>query len=91
MDHKGFDGLSKTPLKNYTGTIVHDHDVSYYSYGRHHQECLAHVLRYLVGAAENEPELTWHNQMHDLLQDMIHIRNKNPNGIPKDRVIILKE
>ena len=91
MDHKGFDGLSKTPLKNYTGTIVHDHDVSYYSYGRHHQECLAHVLRYLVGAAENEPELTWHNQMHDLLQDMIHIRNKNPNGIPKDKVIILKE
>ncbi len=29
--------------------------------------------------------------MHDLLQDMIHIRNKNPNGIPKDKVIILKE
>ena len=47
------------------GTIVHDHDRSYYSYGSYKisPECLAHVLRYLVGAIENEPHLTWHKQM----------------------------
>ena len=52
LDHKGHDGLSKTPVKDFEGTLIHDHDKSYYSYGSSHQECLAHVLRYLVGATE---------------------------------------
>ena len=51
-----------------------------------HQECLAHVLRYLVGAMENEPDLKWHKQMHSLIQKMIHTANKNKGGIPPERV-----
>ena len=82
VDHKGHDGLSQTPVKNFNGTIVHDHDRSYYSYGTGHQECLAHVLRYLVGAMENEPNLIWHRQMHALPQRMIHTAKRNSNGIP---------
>ncbi len=85
-DHKGHDGLSKTPIKNCEGVIVHDHDKSYYSYGSGHQECLAHVLRYLVGAIENEPNLTWHKQMHSLLQRMIHTAKRNRSGIPKEKI-----
>lgn len=85
-DHKGHDGLSKTPVKNFQGTLVHDHDRTYYSYGNSHQECIAHVLRYLVGAMENEPHLTWHRQMHRLLQKMIHTAKKNKNGIPDDKI-----
>ena len=85
-DHKGHDGLSKTPVKNCEGVIVHDHDKSYYSYGSGHQECLAHVLRYLVGAIENEPNLTWHKQMHSLLQRMIHTAKRNRSGIPKEKI-----
>ena len=90
VDHKGHDGLSKTPVKNFEGTIVHDHDKSYYSYGSSHQECLAHVLRYLVGAAEYEPSLSWHKQMHELLQNMIHTANINKSGIPRDIICSLK-
>ena len=86
MDHKGHEGLSQTPVKNFTGTIVHDHDRTYYSYGSNHQECLAHVLRYLVGAIENEPHLTWHKQMHRLLQKMIHIAKRNKSGLTKEKV-----
>ena len=86
MDHKGHEGLSQTPVKNFTGTIVHDHDRTYYSYGSNHQECLAHVLRYLVGAIENEPHLTWHRQMHRLLQKMIHIAKRNKSGLSKEKV-----
>lgn len=86
MEHKGHDGLSQTPVKDFNGIIVHDHDRSYYSYGSDHQECLAHVLRYLVGAMENEPHLTWHRQMHRLLQNMIHTAKRNKNGIPKEKV-----
>ena len=86
VDHKGHDGLSRTPVKNFRGTLVHDHDRSYYSYGKSHQECLAHVLRYLVGAMENEPHLTWHRKMHALLQKMIHIAKRNMCGISSEKI-----
>lgn len=84
LDHKGHDGLLQTPIKNFEGTIVHDHDTSYYTYGSSHQECLAHILRYLVGASENEPHLKWHKLMHQLLQKMIHKVKQHPHGLPKD-------
>lgn len=86
LNHKGHVGLSPTPVKDFKGTIVHDHDKSYYSYGSSHQECIAHKFRYLVGAIENEPNLKWHKQMHDLLQKMIHIAKKNKTGIPNEQV-----
>lgn len=89
LEHKGHEGLSQTPVKNFDGTLVHDHDRSYYSYGSSHQECIAHVLRYLIGAMENEPHLTWHKQMHTLLQKMIHTAKRNKSGIPKDKVSAL--
>ena len=91
LDHKGHEGLLQTPVKNFEGTLVHDHDKAFYSYGASHQECLAHVLRYLVGAMENEPELKWHHQMHALIQKMIHVAKRNPKGIPRDKVRILTE
>lgn len=71
-DHKGHEGLKGTPVEFNTNIIVHDHDISYYSYGSKHQECLAHILRYLKDAMENEPTLTWHRSMHELLQEVIH-------------------
>ena len=86
LEHKGHDGLSQTPVKNFDGTLVHDHDKSYYSYGSNHQECLAHVLRYLVGAMENEPNLKWHRKMHSLLQKMVHTAKKNKDGVPPEKV-----
>lgn len=91
LEHKGHDGLSQTPVKNFDGTLVHDHDRSYYSYGSSHQECIAHVLRYLVGTMENEPHLTWHKQMHALLQKMIHTAKRNKSGITKEKVDTLKK
>jgi len=91
LEHKGHDGLSQTPVKDFEGTIIHDHDKSYYSYGSSHQECLAHVLRYLVGAMESEPNLKWHKQMHELLQKMIHTAKRNKSGIPKDKIKTLTD
>lgn len=90
LDHKGHDGLSKTPVQNYKGTLIHDHDKTYYSYGRDHQECLAHVLRYLVGAIENEPELKWHKQMHSLLQEIIHASKKHKASLSNERIQFFK-
>jgi hypothetical protein len=73
--HKGHDGIKGSPVEDYQGTLVHDHDRTFYSYGRLHQECLAHILRYLLASIENEPGLQWNKKMWDLIRKMIHHRN----------------
>jgi len=73
-DHKGHEGLIDTPVEHYQHTLIHDHDKTFYSYGSNHQECLAHILRYLKDSMDNEPERTWNTQMHRLIQEMIHYR-----------------
>ena len=90
-DHKGHEGLAITPVNDFKKIIVHDHDRSYYSYGTAHQECLAHVLRYLVSAIENEPHLTWHKKMHSHLQRMIHLSKNNSGNLPQEKIKLLKE
>jgi hypothetical protein len=74
-DHKGHESVEGTPIKDHQGTLVHDHDKTYYNYGSNHQECLGHPIRYLKGCMENEPNLTWHKEMRELLREMIHYRN----------------
>ena len=79
-ENKGHNGIKGTPVEDYFGILVHDHDKTFYNYGSNHQECLAHVLRYLKDSIVNEPELKWNGQMRTLLQEMIHFRNELPEG-----------
>ena len=74
---KGHEGVKGTVTEDYQGILVHDHDITFYNYGEDHQECLAHVLRYLKSSIENEPDRTWNKKMHSLIQEMIHFRNKS--------------
>lgn len=74
-EKKGHAGIEGTPVEHFQGVLVHDHDTTYYSYGNAHQECLAHVLRYLKDSMVNESERTWNKKMHHLLQEAIHYRN----------------
>ena len=74
-EKKGHEGVKGTPVEDYQGTLVHDHDTTFYNYGGEHQECLAHILRYLKGSMENEPERRWNRRMHELVREMIHERN----------------
>ena len=78
-EHKGHQGISGTPVEEYLQTLVHDHDITFYNYGGDHQECLAHVLRYLQNAIENEPDLTWHKDMKALISRSIHEAKQNRN------------
>lgn len=73
-EKKGHNGVKGTVTEDYQGILIHDHDKTFYHYGSDHQECLAHVLRYLKDSIENEPERTWNKQMHSLVQEMIHFR-----------------
>lgn len=74
-EHKGHQGVAGTPVEDYQGILVHDHDVTFYRYGSEHQECLSHVLRYLKNSIENEPNLKWNQGMRELIREMIHYRN----------------
>lgn len=74
-DAKGHKGICGTVLENYVGTLIHDHDTTFYRYGMRHQECMQHNLRYLTGSEENEPERKWNKEMHGLLREMIHYKN----------------
>lgn len=77
--HKGHKGVKGTPVEDHQGTLVHDHDLTFYNYGSAHQECLDHSLRYLKGIIENEPGLSWPAEMRELLREMIHYRKKLPD------------
>ena len=73
-EKKGHEGVKGTVTEDYQGILVHDHDITFYNYGGEHQECLAHVLRYLKDSMDNEPDRTWSKEMRSLVQEMIHFQ-----------------
>ena len=85
---KGHEGVCGTVAQDYQGILVHDHEKTFYKYGSNHQECLAHVMRYLKDSMENEPERVWNSQMRSLLQEMIHYRNSLPEHMKCDETKI---
>jgi len=74
-EQKGHSGVKDTPVEHYSGILLHDHDKTFYSYGCLHQECLAHILRYLTASVEFEKDRKWNKPMLDLIREMIHYRN----------------
>ena len=79
-EHKGHKGVEGTPVEYHLGILVHDHELTFYNYGTGHQECLVHVLRYLLDSIENEKERTWSKKMRTLIQEMIHYANHLGDG-----------
>lgn len=77
-EKKGHEGVKGTVVEEYQGTLVHDHESTFFNYGSDHQECLAHVLRYLKDSMSNESDRTWNKQMHSLIRKMIHYRKNLP-------------
>lgn len=90
-DHKGHKGITDTPVADYGHTLVHDHDVTYYSYGSDHQECLAHVLRYLEDSIENESSLTWNRSMKALLDETIHLVKEQSTSLSDSAITAIEE
>lgn len=71
---KGKAPLEGSPIDGGSQVVVHDHDTSYYSFGGAHAECNVHVMRYLKGVEENEPERTWAAAMRSALADGLELR-----------------
>jgi len=92
-EHKGHEGVKGTPVEVFQGSLVHDHDRTFYNYGSAHQECLEHVSRYLKNSMDNEPNLQWNRRMRELIGEMIHFWNcldpddvRNPDQIEPGKV-----
>jgi len=79
-EHKGREGVKGTPTELNPNIHVHDHDITFYNYGSLHQECMIHILRYLLSSIENEKNLTWSTKMRELIQEMIHYRKSLDAG-----------
>jgi transposase len=56
-------------LPRFKGTMVHDFWASYFKYPCRHALCNSHLLRGLIGIAENYGQ-KWCEQMHDLLLEI---------------------
>ena len=85
-DTKGDAGLRGTPVEFFLNLLVHDHDKTFYHYGSEHQDCNVHHTRYLRGAAENEPGLTWHKEMLALLLEMNTAREKQNRKLEETQI-----
>lgn len=85
---KGHAGVKGTPAENYQGIMVHDHESTFYNYGSGHQECLAHIQRYLKDSMDNEKKLTWNSRMRSLIREMIHYRNSLEPGTAMEEAAI---
>jgi len=91
-ESKGIKGVLATAAENYGQTLIHDHDRTFYNYGLNHQECLAHILRYLQSTIENEKNLTWHKKMQSLLREMIaSVKEASLNALSKAAYIVAYE
>ena len=87
-EKKGHKGVKGTVTEDFQGILVHDHEITFYKYGNAHQECLAHVQRYLKDSMENEPSLTWHRKMRELIREMVHYRNEHTDDAHLDPKIV---
>ena len=63
-------------MKDYGGTLIHDHVKWLYRFACQHAECNAHIIRYLKGAIENQKS-EWAKEM---LVFLVELNNKKKNG-----------
>lgn len=83
---KGDEGVKDTPLENYDGTVVSDHESAIKKKGSKHQECLAHILRYLLCAMLMEKDKTWHEKAADWIARAIAYWREVTEGVIKYNV-----
>lgn len=77
---KGDAGVEGSPLENYDGTVVSDHESALTKHGTRHQECLIHVKRYMKSSIENEPGRTWNIDMSQWIKKSIDYWNQLDEG-----------
>ncbi|WP_242991308.1 IS66 family transposase [Eisenbergiella massiliensis] len=62
-------------LKEYTGTLIHDHEIALYYFGTGHGECNVHLERYLLKNTE-ETGNSWSHKLSCFLEGMNQARKQ---------------
>ena len=76
MKSKSIEALKKLDfLKQYAGTLLHDHETALYHFGTDHAECNVHIIRYLRKNTE-ETGNRWSDDMVSLLCEMNRSRKE---------------
>ena len=60
---KGDEGVKGTPVELYNGTLVSDHESAIVKHGKRRQECMSHILRYVIASIENEKKMKWNRKL----------------------------
>ncbi len=55
-EKKGHEGVKGSPAEIYEGTVIHDHEATFQSYGKEHQECLVHYPATII-IREESPDM----------------------------------
>lgn len=79
-EKKGEEGVKGSPLEFYDGILISDHEAAIIKHARLHQECLAHIQRYLRASMENEKDKTWSSAMLEWTTKAIRYRHLVDNG-----------
>lgn len=85
-NNKGHKGIAGSPIQSFTGILIHDHDVTFYSYGSKHQECIIHELRYLAEIMLYEKGLTWAEKMKDFYCRMLALSDEQIAVLSKEEI-----
>lgn len=80
-ERKGDEGVKGSPVEHYNGTLVSDHETALVKHGGKHQECLAHIKRYVKGVADNEPGKTWGVKMDEWIKESVDYWNEVNDGV----------
>lgn len=62
-------------LKEFTGTLIHDHETALYHFGTRHGECNVHLERYLLKNTE-ETGNAWSHKLRSFLEGMNQARKQ---------------
>lgn len=91
-EKKGHEGVKGSPIELYNGTLISDHEATFSKYGTRHQECMAHVERYVRSSIENEPNLKWNRQLLEWIREAVHYWNtaQKEEGIDKEKAAELE-
>lgn len=74
MQKKTIEALRSIPfLRQFGGTLLHDHETALYRFGTGHGECNVHIIRYLRKNTE-EARHKWSSEMISLLCEMNQAR-----------------
>ena len=80
---KGDEGIKRSTLEFYEGTLVSDHEAAIIKHGSRHRECFAHLLRYAKSGMGNEPEKTLHEKLAGWIKKSVAYWNDVDGGYVK--------